>query len=180
MSVFSKYKKQSITLGKESNVAILALAGRTIGEIGQLFQLDGGEFEWEEKPNPKNNSEMIRNLYINLKADHIPADLRGEYQLSVSKKFKWEDRFNEEWFMNCEVRNNFVAMVDADNNQVMGKDAQGNEIGLLQDGAEGRPLKRVLGVGNPSGLTKGATEKAFGGETEEQRIAREAKEAINA
>ncbi len=156
MSVFTNYKKQTLSIAKNDAEFMRVLEGKTIGEIGQHHQLSGDEFEFEEK---EVNGRTIRNLYL---------ELDGKtWQIPISRGFKWEERFNAEWLMNCEFYLRAQSML------VDGV-AQTNPDGspVLYDGLNGRALKEGLSLGNPSGITKGNNvERAFNVEEDIKRRA---------
>lgn len=161
MSRFTHYKKQTVNVANDDAAFMATLAGRTVGEVGLIHQLEGDEFEWFETPNPKREGEVIRGMFLTIEGK--------EWQIGISRGFKWEKKEDEDWLMDCEFRMNPINVVI---DGVVQKDDKGNNI--RYDGLEGRALKMQINIGNPSGLTKGETQKAFNTEYSDAKTANKA------
>lgn len=169
LTKFKNYQKQTLTIAnRDENVKAL-LGDKTIGEIGHTYELEGDEFEFEEKPNPKDPKQTIRNMYLRLNGH--------EYQIAISRNFNWDKRFDADWLLNCEFYHRPMSMLNEAGEAVMGENGQP----LYYDGNEGRALRTTIVLGNPSGLTKGDNvEKAFSADSDEKANVKKANASIGA
>lgn len=161
MSRFQNYVKSTPTLAGTNANAHKLLAGRSLGQVGQEYDLSDDDIGYMFSNNPTTNEE-----YISLK-----VVINGEkFSVPMSRNLDKDNLENAAYLLDCMFRTSFMSVKDEEGNPVIGNDGKV----VLADGEEGRELKAYMSFGKPDGIVFTREEKAFSDDEDDTKATEKA------